>query len=118
MSSKPFSMLLGVVLMLVGLWGMATGGHDHNLVVFGINSSHNIVHLLSGAAAIGASLGGESYAKIYCLLFGSVYGLVTIAGFLNVGPVVTMLNLNVPDNFLHLAISAACLWVGSRKAAS
>ena len=112
--AKQFSMLLGVVLLAVGVWGMLTGGHDHNLVVFGINMAHNLVHVLSGALAIGASLGGARYAKLYLLAFGAVYGLVAIAGFANVSAVVQMLNLNAADNLLHLGIAAACLWVGSQ----
>ncbi len=115
MSSKTFAMLLGIVLMVVGLWGMATGGHDHLLVVFGVNASHNLVHLLSGAAAIGCALAGERYSRGFCLIFGVVYGLVALLGFLNVDSVVTLLNLNMADNFLHLGIAAACLLVGWRK---
>jgi hypothetical protein len=48
------------------------------------------------------------------MVFGTVYGLVAVLGFLNVGTVVEMLNLNLADNVLHLAIAAACLWVGGQ----
>ena len=110
--AKPFSMILGIVLLAVGLWGMATGGHRHTLVMFGINASHNLVHALSGALALMAGLAGARYATSYCLVFGTVYGLVAVLGFFNVTSVVTLLNLNMADNFLHLGISVACLWVG------
>jgi uncharacterized protein DUF4383 len=114
--AKTFSMVLGVVLLVVGIWGMVTGGgHDHMLLVFGINTSHNWVHLLSGALGLITGLAGERAAKTYLLAFGTVYGLVTILGFLNVQPVVQMLNLNMADNLLHLAISAACLIVGMQS---
>ena len=110
--AKRFTLLLGIVLLVVGLWGASTGGHDHELIVFGVNANHNLVHLLSGALAIGAAIGGESIAAYYCLAFGTVYGLVTVLGFMQVHAIIHMLNLNMADNFLHLAISAACLWVG------
>jgi hypothetical protein len=107
--AQPFSMLLGIVLLGVGLWGTFTGGHAHTLMVFGINGSHNLVHVVSGALAIGVSLGSGAYARAYCVAFGAVYGLVAIAGFANVTPVALMLNLNAADNVLHLGIAAACL---------
>lgn len=110
--AKKFSLLLGVILLAVGVAGWRTGGHDHNLIIFGINMKHNLVHILSGALALLAGLAGEKYAKTYCLAFGAVYGLVTIAGFLHVTQAVQLLNLNQADNFLHLGISVACLGVG------
>lgn len=115
--ARSFSLVLGVLLLVMGLWGIVTGGHAHNLMFFGVNATHNLVHLLSGALAIGASLGGERYAKLYCLAFGTVYGLVAILGFVNVGAVVTLLNLNMADNLLHLAIAAVCLIVGAQSKA-
>lgn len=111
---KPFTLVLGVVLLAVGIVGFLTGGHDHNLVIFGINLTHNIVHVLSGVAAIAAALVGDKYAKLYCLVFGAVYGLVTLAGFFSVAPAVALLNLNMADNFLHLAIAGSCLFVGTQ----
>ncbi|HXV28605.1 MAG TPA: DUF4383 domain-containing protein [bacterium] len=109
---KTFTLILGIVLLAVGVVGWITGGHDHVLVVFGINMAHNIVHILTGLIAILAVLGGESYARIYCIVFGLVYGVVTVMGFINHEAIVGLLNLNMPDNLLHLAISVACLAVG------
>lgn len=113
--AKKLATVLGIVLLAIGLWGMAIGGHDHQILVFGVNAGHNVIHLLSGAAALMAALLGERTAMIYCLAFGSVYGLVSVVGFFQVPAVVRMLNLNMADNFLHLAIAVACLWVGGQS---
>lgn len=107
--AKGFSLMLGIALMGIGVWGWVSGGHNHELIVFGINFTHNAVHLLSGVLALAASAYGEKSAKAYCFVFGTVYGLVTVAGFLNIDAVVQRLNLNHADNFLHLAIAVACL---------
>ena len=112
--AKGFSLILGIVLLAVGIVGTITGGHNHTLIIFGINLTHNLVHILSGILAIAAASSGEQYAKLYCLIFGAVYGLVTVAGFISLTPVVDLLNLNMADNVLHLAISATCLWVGAQ----
>lgn len=119
MTITKFTLVLGVVFIGGGVLGVITGGHDHNLIIFGINMSHNLVHLLSGALAIAASLSGVKLSKMFCLAFGVVYGVVAVAGFLNVAPIVALLNLNQADNFLHLAIAAGCLYFGvTTKAAA
>lgn len=105
-----YTMVLGIVLLAIGLIGALTGGHDHELMIFGVNATHNVVHLASGAAAILCAMIGLGAARAFCLLFGIVYGLVMLAGFLGIEPVVRMLNLNMADNFLHLAISASALY--------
>jgi hypothetical protein len=111
---KSFTLVLGVVLLGVGVFGYATGGHDHLLLsIFGINMTHNLVHILSGAAAIGLAMAGPKTAKMFCLAFGVVYGLVAVAGFANVSQAVSMLNLNQADNLLHTAIAGACLFMGA-----
>lgn len=107
--ATTFTWILGIVLLLVGIWGMVQGGHDHELMGFGVNMLHNVVHLGSGLAGILAALAGARWVRTYLLAFGAVYGLVTILGFLDVEPVVRLLNINMADNWLHLAITAACL---------
>jgi hypothetical protein len=115
--AKSFALILGIVLLAIGLWGMASGGHDHELVVFGINATHNLVHLLSGALAVGSALAGPQAARMYLLVFGAVYGLVALLGFAGLPALVRLLNLNGADNWLHAGIAAACLWVGAKSAA-
>lgn len=109
---KKFTLVLGVVLLAVGILGTLTGGHNHTLIIFGINMTHNLVHVLSGIIALAAAAGEDKYAKQYCLVFGAVYGLVTVGGFINLAPVVQLLNLNMADNLLHLAIAVSCLGIG------
>ncbi len=109
---KKFTGILGVTFLLVGVVGALTGGHDHNLVIFGINTTHNMVHILSGTLALVAALISTNTARFFCITFGVVYGLVTLLGFLHVPQAVALLNLNMADNFLHLTITTACLYFG------
>ena len=113
--AKILATLLGIGLLAIGLVGLVSGGHDHQLLIFGVNAGHNAVHLLSGAAALAMAMIGERAAMLLCLAFGSIYGIVAVVGFFQVPAVVRMLNLNMADNFLHLAIAAACLWVGGQS---
>lgn len=113
--AKKFSLVLGVVLLLVGIWGLATGRHPHNLIIFGINAAHNWVHIVSGVVALIAAWAGERYAKFYCLVFSGVYGIVTLGGLFQVDRLVRLLNLNMADNILHLAITVGCFWFGIKS---
>ncbi len=104
---KPLTWILGVVLLVVGIAGFLMP-----LPIFEVNTAHNLVHLASGVVALLAAANGYQYSKIYLIVFGLVYGLVTILGFLSVGFIWDLLALNTADNYLHLLIAAACLIVG------
>lgn len=99
----------GFVFLAVGLLGFV---NDPILGLFEVNPLHNIVHLLSGLLALGAGYGSEAYSKMYNVGFGAVYALVTLLGFLQVGVVVDLLELNTADNVLHLLITVALLGAG------
>lgn len=113
--AKKFTMVLGVVLLVVGIVGVFSGGHPHNLLIFGVNLVHNWVHILSGVVALATAFAGERYAKLYCLVFSGVYGIVTLGGLFGVDRVVNLFNLNMPDNILHLAITVGCFWFGIKS---
>ncbi|HEX8255497.1 MAG TPA: DUF4383 domain-containing protein [Thermoanaerobaculia bacterium] len=70
--------ILGIGFLLVGILGFvmpeALGMH--------LSMTHNVIHLVSGAAALYLGLkGSPSAAKSFCLTFGAVYLLLGIAGF-------------------------------------
>lgn len=101
--------ILGVVFILVAIWGFVTGTE---VLIFSVNTVHNVVHLLSGIGALACGFAGFKASKAFCLAFGAVYLLVAILGFMNVEPVNRLLNLNNPDDFLHLGLAAIFLGAG------
>ncbi len=110
---KPLTGLLGLVLTLVGIAGFFTNGM---LMMFEVDTTHNIVHLASGLVGLFAFNSSQLYSRWYLILFGLVYGVVTVMGFAT-GSVLDFFTVNMADNYLHLGISAICLIVGfgSRK---
>lgn len=107
---KQFTWVLGVVFILIGIAGFFTGDM---LLVFQVNTVHNIVHLASGIIALAAVGSGESLARLYLIVFGLVYALVTVLGFvLPGGDVFGLMTLNMADNYLHGAIALASLAIG------
>src|SRR5688500_20117571 len=68
--AKTVCKVLGVVFLLVGLAGFASP----NLMGFHLGASHNLVHILSGVAALYFGFAGSlSAARMFCLIFGIVY---------------------------------------------
>jgi hypothetical protein len=77
--AKRVATIMGVVFILVGLMGFAAPG----LGGFHLSLTHNLIHLISGALALYFGLRGTlSGAKLFCIAFGVVYGLLGIAGYL------------------------------------
>src|SRR5688572_11368101 len=71
--------VLGVVFLLVGVLGFVMptllGAH--------LSLAHNIIHLVSGAVSLWLGLKGTpSGAKTFCIVFGAVYLLLGVCGFL------------------------------------
>lgn len=107
--TKSVTWILGVVLVLIGIAGFFVDGM---LLVFQVDTVHNIVHLLSGVVAIAAASSGESYSRIYLIVFGIIYGIVTVIGFVNGGDILGLFEVNDADNYLHAAIAVVSLGVG------
>lgn len=102
----------GVVLLAVGVLGFLPNPVASGDGIFQVNALHNVVHVLSGAVALGAGFAGDgSYARTYNVGFGAVYALVAVLGFLGV-LVPDLLAVNAADNVLHLLIAVVLLGAG------
>ena len=77
--AKTAATLLGIVFLLVGVAGFFLPG----LLGTHLSLAHNVVHLVSGAIALYLGLKGSLAAtRMFCLVFGAVYALLGVAGFL------------------------------------
>ena len=115
---KKAAMVFGVVFLLIGILGFVpaltpqdSSGMPLLLGIFMVGALHNIIHIASGVAAlIGAQ--SERYAKTYFKVFGIVYAVVTIVGFIQTDTVLGLISVNLADNLLHLAIAVVALALG------
>ncbi len=77
--AKTISKIMGVVFILVGILGFLAPG----MLGMHLSLAHNLVHLVSGALALYFGFAGTlSGARLFCIVFGIVYGLLGVAGFL------------------------------------
>jgi hypothetical protein len=77
--AKRICTIAGVVFLVVGLAGFFI----HDLLGTHLSLIHNVIHLVSGAIALYLGLKGtEGAARTFCRVFGIVYLLLGIVGFL------------------------------------
>jgi len=113
--AKTVAKILGLVLLLVGVLGFTTvlkplGAH--------LNPAHNAVHIVSGVIALYFGFAATmSAARAFDLLFGAVYLLLGVCGYLlgagnmhtlHLGP----LELGNMDHMIHIALGALFLLGG------
>ena len=114
--AKRICTVLGVVFLLVGLAGFAMPG----ALGMHLSPAHNVVHLVSGAIALYLGLKGtEDAARTFCWVFGAVYLLLGVAGFLaGDGPdrMLTIapgtLEFGTMDHIVHVVLGAIFLGGG------
>ena len=77
--AKTIATILGVVFILVGIVGFFAPG----LMGTHLSTTHNLVHIISGAIALYFGLAGTlGAAKTFDIVFGIVYALLGVCGFL------------------------------------
>ena len=111
--TQKLAWVFGVVLTLVGVLGFVPGltSGDMLLGIFMVGGLHNIVHLVTGLATLAAAWGMYS-SRLYFQVFGVVYALVTVIGFVQGDTVLGLIAVNMADNVLHLVIAAVALYAG------
>jgi hypothetical protein len=112
--AKTICKILGVVFVLVGLIGFVSPG----FLGTHLSTTHNLVHLISGALALYFGFAGTlSAARLFCIVFGIVYALLGVAGFaLGDGPdrmfealAALGLHLGTMDHLVHILLGVVFL---------
>ena len=116
--AKTLCKIAGFIFLILGLAGFAAP----NLLGFHLTPIHNIVHILTGAIALymGFSASYEA-ARTFCLIFGVVYLLLGILGFVSPDVVARIIGhptpVGTPDNVFHLLVGIVFLAVGAMRPA-
>ena len=105
----------GFVFLIVGILGFvpAVTPNGHLLGIFDVNGAHNVVHLLTGIAALICGYQGTHASKLYFLIFGGIYGLVAMLGFVvGNGMLLGFIANNIADAWLHIGIAVVSIALG------
>ena len=116
---KAAAILFGIVFLIVGALGFAPAvttqmnGMPMLLGIFHVNTAHNIVHLASGAVFLLSGLASTGAARAFFRIFGLVYAVVAVLGFLKGdGLLLGVISNNMPDVWLHVVLAAIMLLLG------
>jgi hypothetical protein len=112
---KTAAILFGIVFLLVGVLGFVPGITTGQMLlgIFHVNAVHNLVHLLSGAVALLTGLTSTAAARTYFRVFGIVYALVAVLGFIvGNGLLLGLIANNMADTWLHVVIALVALALG------
>lgn len=116
---KSAAILFGLVFLVVGILGFVpsvtpvTNGMPMLLGIFHVNAAHNIVHLASGAVFLLCGLAGAGPSRAFFKIFGIVYAVVAIWGFVaGDGNTLFVVSNNAAVTWLHVVLAAAMLYLG------
>lgn len=113
--------LIGGVLVVAGIIGFfysasfgSPGNVDDVLGILAVNAWHNLVHILTGAIGLAAFASGPRASRTYAIVFGAVYIVVAIWGFIIGGgdSILGFIPVNTEDNFLHLILGVLGIGAG------
>lgn len=81
--------------------------------LFMVGPVHNVIHLLSGVAAMVCAMAGAGASRRYLQIFGVIYGLVALLGFVYGNEALLgLVEHNMHDIWLHIVIAGAALILG------
>ena len=115
MTLKSIAIAFGIVLLLVGILGFVPAATPDGklLGIFAVNTMHNIVHVATGVVALIAGFASERGAKIFFQVFGVIYAVVALLGFVYGEQLLLgLVSNNTADTWLHVAIALLALYLG------
>jgi hypothetical protein len=107
--AKTVVTILGVVFIAIGLLGFV---NNPILGIFGVNTLHNLVHIVSGVLALWAVNRGMDATVLFSKVFGIVYGVVAVLGFVLPAFMMSLLAVDMTDNILHVVLAVIFLYIG------
>lgn len=108
---RPVTQLLGAVFTLVGIAGFVMGGDM--VLLFEVNTTHNIVHLATGLIGLWAATSGHE--RMFLLIFGLVYAVVAAIGLTQGGDILGFFHANDADNYLHAGVAVVCILLATTR---
>jgi hypothetical protein len=118
--TKTLGMLFGIVFLAIGILGFVPGvtttgpdGMPMLLGIFMVNAAHSIVHIVSGGIFLFAAMSGAGAARTWFQIFGVIYALVAIMGFVvGNGMIFNLISNNTADTWLHVVLAVVMLAIG------
>lgn len=114
LTTKTAALVIGIVFLLVGVLGFIPNPLVSQTGLFQVDTAHNLVHLVSGVAILAGAYSPVG-AGLTLKVFGIVYALVALLGFLTVGSgglLLGLIQVNHADHWLHALLAVIILGAG------
>lgn len=117
-TAKTYAQLTGVVVGAVALLGIVLNATSNATLLgadfLAFDWTHNIVHVALAAIGLYVGFGGASASmqKNYAIVFGAVYAILGIVGFVGV-TTIAGIGLEIGENIVHLVIGALGVYAGT-----
>ncbi len=119
MNTRTASILIGIVFLAVGILGYFPNSivGDTEDAIFHADSTHNMVHIISGALFLLIAMAAPAKAGGFLKLFGLVYLLLGVIGLATIGDegmtkLLGFLHVNGNDNYLHIGLGIVIFLAG------
>lgn len=112
---KMVAIAFGIIFIALGVIGFVPELMHKGMFLgtFKLNALHNAVHLGTGVIALWVAFSSSSACRIFFQVFGIVYALIAILGFIYKDQMILgILSNNRPDSWFHLAVAAVSLYLG------
>ena len=116
---KTAAILFGIVFLAVGILGFVPGittdvnGMPMLLGIFHVNPAHDFVHIASGVVFLLCGMAGPGPSRTFFKIFGVVYALVAVMGFVvGNGMIFGLISNNTADTWLHVVLAVVMLYLG------
>ena len=107
--ARTLCYVFGAIFVVVGILGFVM---NPVLGVFHANTMHSLIHLVSGVVLLAVALWASSSSSLVLKIFGIVYAIVAILGFIMPGDILGLLDNTLADNLLHTVLALVFLWGG------
>jgi Domain of unknown function (DUF4383) len=112
---RRLGILMGSAFLFGGLLGYVPGVVKDGMYlgIFMVNTPHNLMHIISGAVFLIASLLGPSFARLWFQVFGIFYAVLSAWGLrVGEGIILGVIPNNRADSWGHAGLALAMLLVG------
>src|SRR5579872_7258711 len=107
--ARTISYVFGAILAIVGVWGLVT---TPVLGIFDTTTAHSLVHIVTGLVLLAVVAWWPMYNSMVLKIFGVIYAIVAIWGFVIPGEILGIIDNTLVDNILHVVLAVVFLWAG------
>jgi hypothetical protein len=111
--ARSWLLLVGIVLVVVGIVGFVPNALVGPSGLVATDNLHNVVHVITGALALGLAYGMRDDIGMAALLFGALYAVIFVVTL--VSPSLFGLfsvPVNAIDHVIHIGVAVVSLALG------